>query len=83
MLRLIPTRYVSLVALKIAGAEECLCPAQTKFEELEKDLTQSSNYAETLQRQFNEHVELKHVLEKDATFFQEAGEIQADAPGAF
>jgi len=44
---------------------------EAKFEELEKDLLQMNQNQETLDRNFNELVELKHVLQKDSVFFDE------------
>jgi len=42
-----------------------------KFDELEKELIQMNTNQETLDRNSNELIELQHVLEKDAFFFDE------------
>jgi len=42
---------------------------QAKFEDLEKELIQMNSNQEMLKRNYNELIELKHVLEKDNVFF--------------
>ncbi|KYR00532.1 vacuolar proton ATPase [Tieghemostelium lacteum] len=42
-----------------------------RFDELEKELKQVNTNQEMLQRNYNELIELRHVLTKDAVFFQE------------
>jgi V-type H+-transporting ATPase subunit a len=44
---------------------------EAKFEELEKEIIQMSQNQQTLDRNFNELIELKYVLQKDAIFFDE------------
>ncbi|KAF2069868.1 hypothetical protein CYY_008808 [Polysphondylium violaceum] len=44
---------------------------EARFDELEVELKQVNGNQETLQRNFNELIELRHVLMKDAVFFQE------------
>lgn len=45
---------------------------EAKLEEYEKDLLEMNSSQEILDRNFNELIELKYVLEKDAYFFNEA-----------
>eukprot|EP01121_Diplochlamys_sp_Union-15-3_P002654 TRINITY_DN1237_c0_g1_i1.p1 TRINITY_DN1237_c0_g1~~TRINITY_DN1237_c0_g1_i1.p1 ORF type:complete len:883 (-),score=189.89 TRINITY_DN1237_c0_g1_i1:64-2712(-) len=49
-----------------------------KFEDLEKELQQMNNNQEMLNRNYNELIEFKHVLEKDDDFFQEAADFGRD-----
>ncbi|EFA74721.1 vacuolar proton ATPase 100-kDa subunit [Heterostelium album PN500] len=44
---------------------------ESRFDELEAELRQVNTNQETLQRNYNELIELRHVLTKDAVFFQE------------
>ncbi|EFA74712.1 vacuolar proton ATPase 100-kDa subunit [Heterostelium album PN500] len=44
---------------------------ETRLEELENELKQININAESLQRNYNELIEIQHVLTKDAIFFQE------------
>jgi len=44
---------------------------EAKFDELEKELLQMNNNQETLDRNYNELVELEYVLENNAFFFDE------------
>ncbi|EGG15070.1 vacuolar proton ATPase [Cavenderia fasciculata] len=44
---------------------------ETRFDELELELKQANNNLETLQRNYNELIQLRYVLTKDAVFFQE------------
>lgn len=53
---------------------------EAKFEELEKEIIQMTQNQETLDRNFNELIEFKHVLQKDAVFFDESGEITVSVP---
>eukprot|EP01101_Sappina_pedata_P012581 TRINITY_DN86_c0_g1_i1.p1 TRINITY_DN86_c0_g1~~TRINITY_DN86_c0_g1_i1.p1 ORF type:complete len:883 (-),score=426.82 TRINITY_DN86_c0_g1_i1:141-2546(-) len=45
---------------------------EQKFEDLEKELLSISSNQETLDRNLNELIELEHVLDKDAFFFDES-----------
>lgn len=45
---------------------------ETQFEDLEKELNQMNNNQEVLNRNYNELIEMKHVLTKDSAFFSEA-----------
>lgn len=45
---------------------------EAKFDELEKELIQMNSNQETLDRDYNKLEELRHVLEKDAYFFDES-----------
>jgi len=45
---------------------------ETQFEELEKELLQMKGNQEMLNRNYNELIEMKHVLTKDAAFFSES-----------
>lgn len=51
---------------------------ETQFGDLEKELTQMNNNQEMLTRNFNELIELKHVLAKDTAFFSEAARFDDD-----
>ena len=44
---------------------------ETQFDDLEKDLIQMNSNLASLDRNYNELVEMKHVLTKDSTFFTE------------
>ncbi|GAM28112.1 hypothetical protein SAMD00019534_112880 [Acytostelium subglobosum LB1] len=44
---------------------------EARFDELESELKQANSNQETLQRNYNELIELRYVLTKDAEFFQE------------
>lgn len=46
---------------------------ENRFDELEKQLVEMKNHNETLHRNYNQLVELRHVLEKDEVFFRQAG----------
>jgi len=50
---------------------------EAKLEEIEKELIQLSGNQETLDRNYNELIEMRHVLEKDTAFFgsSEGGEV--------
>lgn len=45
---------------------------ETQFDEVEKELQQMNNNQEVLNRNYNELIEIKHVLTKDTGFFSEA-----------
>jgi len=45
---------------------------ETRFDELEKELQQMNNNQQMLDRNFNELIELRHVLSADAIFFSES-----------
>ena len=49
---------------------------ESKLEQEERELVAENNHTEQLERRKNELTELKHVLEKDSTFFQEAGDVR-------
>lgn len=49
---------------------------EARLEQEEAELMDAKNNTELLERNKNELTELKHVLEKDSTFFSEAGDIQ-------
>jgi hypothetical protein len=51
---------------------------ETKFEELEKELLQMNQHQESLDKNYNELVQLRHVLQKDASFFDEAVEFEKE-----
>eukprot|EP01112_Ceratiomyxa_fruticulosa_P019260 TRINITY_DN6281_c0_g1_i1.p1 TRINITY_DN6281_c0_g1~~TRINITY_DN6281_c0_g1_i1.p1 ORF type:complete len:870 (-),score=187.55 TRINITY_DN6281_c0_g1_i1:162-2633(-) len=51
---------------------------EARFDELEKELLQMNSNQQMLNRNYNELIELKYVLTKDAVFFEEAYGIQAD-----
>lgn len=53
---------------------------ETQLDEFEKDLVQINQNQETLERNFKELVELKHVLHKDSSFFAEASEASELLP---
>lgn len=46
---------------------------ETAFDDIEKDLIQMNDNQEKLTRNYNELIEFKHVLQKDAAFFYEDG----------
>lgn len=56
-----------------AAAALSLDQLESRLEQEEAELTVANNSANMLERNYNELVELKHVLEKDQLFFQEAG----------
>mmetsp|Transcript_8545 Transcript_8545/g.21583 ORF Transcript_8545/g.21583 Transcript_8545/m.21583 type:complete len:819 (-) Transcript_8545:19-2475(-) len=52
-----------------------------KFEELEREVLQMNNNQQTLDRNYNELIELRYVLEKDADFFQTgSGDVVEEQP---
>jgi len=55
---------------------------ETKFDDLEQELNQLNNNQETLRRDYNELIELRHVLTKDNEFFAgtEAAQYVEDTP---
>lgn len=48
---------------------------ETHFDELEKELIQMNTNQEMLNRNYNELIELRHVLQKDTSFFDEASDF--------
>ncbi len=46
------------------------------MEEMEKDIIQMNQHRSTLEKTFNELVELSHVLKKDASFFDESIDVE-------
>jgi len=52
---------------------------QAQFEALEKEMIELDTNQETLTRNYNELIELRHVLAKDSTFFSES-EMRDEAP---
>eukprot|EP01114_Cavostelium_apophysatum_P022526 TRINITY_DN817_c0_g1_i1.p1 TRINITY_DN817_c0_g1~~TRINITY_DN817_c0_g1_i1.p1 ORF type:complete len:810 (-),score=258.95 TRINITY_DN817_c0_g1_i1:55-2484(-) len=52
---------------------------ETQFEDIEKELNQMNNNQEVLNRNYNELIEMKHVLTKDSAFFSEATVDLSDA----
>jgi V-type H+-transporting ATPase subunit a len=65
------------LGLGISSSKKTLVPEmdelEARFEDLEKELTQMNSNQEKLKRNYNELIELKHVLEKDSVFFETAG----------
>jgi len=58
---------------------------ETQFEELEKELLQMKGNQEMLNRNYNELIEMKYVLTKDAAFFSETtgeGMVKEDDPAS-
>jgi len=49
---------------------------ETHFEELEKDIIQMTQNRTMLEKNFNELVELRHVLQKDTSFFDETIDVE-------
>lgn len=49
---------------------------EAHFDELEKELVQMNNNQEMLDRNYNELIELRHVLQKDSSFFDEAADFE-------
>ncbi len=61
-----------VLAMK-GGAPVTLDQLEGRLEQEEQEMTSANASAQLLERNRNELVELKHVLEKDELFFQEAG----------
>jgi len=51
---------------------------ETQFDDLEKELQQMNSNQEMLNRNYNELIELKFVLQEDATFFSEVTDLDED-----
>eukprot|EP01115_Flamella_aegyptia_P006834 TRINITY_DN28317_c0_g1_i1.p1 TRINITY_DN28317_c0_g1~~TRINITY_DN28317_c0_g1_i1.p1 ORF type:complete len:822 (+),score=388.53 TRINITY_DN28317_c0_g1_i1:76-2541(+) len=60
-------------------ARKTIDELETHFEELEKELSQMNNNQEMLNRNFNELIELRHVLHKDSSFFDESADFREGA----
>ncbi|CAJ0580626.1 unnamed protein product, partial [Mesorhabditis spiculigera] len=52
---------------------------EATFEKLENELREVNQNEETLKKNFNELTELKHILRKTQTFFEEHEELQVEA----
>jgi len=67
---------LELIGLQL-GTSRTIAPEmddlEARFEDLEKELLQMNSNQEMLKRNYNELVELKHVLEKDNVFFAQTG----------
>ncbi|ELR24832.1 vacuolar proton ATPase, putative [Acanthamoeba castellanii str. Neff] len=70
------------LGLSIGSSKKTLVPEmdelEARFEDLEKELTQMNSNQEKLKRNYNELIELKHVLEKDSVFFESSGGAERD-----
>jgi len=64
---------LEIINLQFGSSRRTLVPEldelEAKFEDLEKELIQMNSNQEMLKRNYNELIELKHVLEKDNVFF--------------
>lgn len=58
------------------GHQQPLDELESHFDELEKELVQMNSNQEMLNRNHNELIELKHVLQKDGSFFDEAADFE-------
>ncbi|KAM9979818.1 hypothetical protein ACTFIZ_006051 [Dictyostelium cf. discoideum] len=57
--------------LSVADDDSQMDELEGRFDELESELKQVNANQETLQRNYNELIQLRHVLTKDSVFFQE------------